>query len=57
MLGWSKRMVKILSGTGGTEVELRKKFHLGKGLTVELSVGYAPRERPQKFHLACCDVF
>lgn len=32
-------MVKILSGTGGTEVELQEKFHLGKGLTVELSVG------------------
>ena len=32
-------MAKILSGTGGTLVELQEKFHLGKGLTVELSVG------------------
>lgn len=50
-------MAEILSGTGGTLVELREKFHLGKGLTAELSMGYAPRERPQKFHLACSDVF
>jgi hypothetical protein len=39
VLGCLKRMAEILSGTGGTEVELREKFHLGKGLTVELSVG------------------
>jgi hypothetical protein len=32
-------MVEILSGTGGTEVELKEKFHFGKGLTVELSFG------------------
>jgi hypothetical protein len=50
-------MAKILSGTGGTEVELRKKFHLGKGLTVELSVGTLALRRVQKFHLACSDVF
>jgi len=50
-------MVEILSGTGGTEVELKEKFHFGKGLTVELSIGTLALRRVQKFHLTCSDVF